>query len=338
MRCIRLYALLFCGLLTFRLHGQPPAGLPRTGLFQAGLPPAGSVPIGRFLTDSIEVGRPFQYSLTYYHAPTAEVLFPDTAHQFAPFRVEQIAVFPTLTTGEGQRAISRDSAVYTLLSFETMSAQTLQTGIRLINARDCTLVQSSFDTVWLRSRLLTTALNIPLASTLATDTTVVPLRQQFNYPVLGVVLIGLASLGVLLYVLFGRAGQRQWRLYRLRVDHARFLREYNRLSRSLNPDTAAETANQSVIVWKAYLEKLERQPYASLTTPEIAERTGDNRVADALREADRMIYGGAFSARSPEALRILADVATQTYHRRRVVIGLSRSSRSLTTVAPTLNA
>lgn len=319
---LRLFVLLVIGLSAYPLRGQPPVG---------------SVPIGRFLTDSIEIGRPFQYSLTYYHAPTAEVLFPDTARQFAPFRVQQVATFPTLTTGEGRRAISRDSAVYTLVSFETSPAQVLRTSIQLINAQDCTLVQSPPDTVWLRSRLVTTDLNAPSALTLATDTAVVSLRQQFNYPVLAAVLIGTGLLAVLLYVLFGRAGQRQWRQYRLRVDHARFLRQYNRLSRSLSPDTAAETANQSVVVWKAYLEKLERQPYASLTTPEIAERTGDNRVADALREADRMIYGGAFSARSPEALRILADVATQTYHRRRAASGSIRPLRSPTAATPTLD-
>lgn len=317
---IWLYAGLLFGGLTLPLRGQPPA--------------EGSVPIGRFLTDSIDIGRPFQYSLTYDHPPAAEVLFPDTARQFAPFRVQRVAVFPTLTTGEGRRAVSRDSAVYTLLSFETSPFQVLQTDIRLVNARDCTRVRSLPDTVWLRSGLAAAALTAPLTATLATDTTVVPLRQQLNYPVLGVVLIGVGLLGALLYVLFGQTSQRHWRLYRLRLDHSRFRREYNRLSRSLSPDTAAETANQSVIVWKAYLEKLERQPYASLTTPEIAERTGDSRVADALREADRMIYGGAFSARSPEALRILANVATQTYHRRRAASGASRLRRSPTADAP----
>ncbi len=321
MRCLlRLCAFFLCGVIP--LYGQAPAS---------------SAPIGRFLTDSIDVGRPFRYSLTYDHAPTVDVLFPDTARQFSPFRVQQVAVFPTLTSGSGSRAVSRDSAVYTLVSFETHPTQVLQTSVRLINERDCTRVLSTLDTVWLRSRLAPAGSNKPTSFTLATNTALVPLRQQFNYPVLGVVLVGVSLLGVLVYVLFGRAGQRQWRLYRLRVEHVRFLREYNRLSRGLSPETAAETANQAVVVWKAYLEKLERQPYASLTTPEIAERTGDNRVADALREADRMIYGGTFSARSPEALRILADVATQTYHRRRLVSGASRPRRSAGRV-PTLNA
>ena len=52
-----------------------------------------------------------------------------------------------------------------------------------------------------------------------------------------------------------------------------------------------------------------------MTTSELAEHMGSDRVTDALREADRMIYGGAFSPQSQSALRLLSEVATQAYHR-----------------------
>jgi hypothetical protein len=61
--------------------------------------------------------------------------------------------------------------------------------------------------------------------------------------------------------------------------------------------------------------QLSGQAYAALTTSEIADLTGDDRVADALRTTDRMIYGGAFSEQSAGALRVLRDVAEQTYVR-----------------------
>ncbi|QJW92178.1 hypothetical protein HNV11_01985 [Spirosoma taeanense] len=257
--------------------------------------------------------------MTFRHAPTAEVLFPDTARHFLPFRVRQITITPTETTGQGLSAISRDSAVYTLISFETDPAQLLRVPIRLINARDCTILMTGIDTVFLRSRLTSPASGsgLPTGLTLASATRLAPLQQQFNYPALGLVLLVLSLTALLLYGLFGRSIRRQWRLYGLRQQHLRFMRDYNRLSRGINADTAADTANQAVITWKAYLEQLENQPYASLTTLEIAERTGDERVTDALREADRMIYGGSFSAQLPESLRVLREVADQTYRRRR---------------------
>lgn len=280
---------------------------------------------GYFLTDSIDVGRPFQYALTYRHPPTVDVLFPDTAHHFIPYQVQNVAIFATETVGAGPDAVSRDSAVYTLVSFETDSVQLLQVPIRLLNATDCTTLLTPTDTVFLRSLLTSVSSGSagPQAFTLATTTTLAPLQQQFNYPVLAVGVLAVGVLAGLLYGLFGRFLQRQWRLYQLNRRHIRFLRQYDRLSRDINARTAAETANQAVILWKTYLEKLDRQPYASLTTPELAERMNDERITNALRETDRMMYGGAFSPQSQSALQVLGDVATQTYQRCRAQLRAS---------------
>ena len=290
-----------------------------SGLTLRAQPPAQPMLVGRFLTDSIDIGRPFQYALTYRHPPAADLLFPDTANQFAPYRVKNVALFTTRTTGTGFEAVSVDSAVYTLLSFETDSVQLLRVPIRLINAVDCTNLFTQTDTVFLRSKLRSApaALTDDASLTLATETTVAPLQQQFNYPVLGLFAAGLALAMGLLYRISGRTVQRQWRLYQLNRQHRQFLREFNRLSRSINADSAADTANQAVISWKTYLEIIEKRPYSSLTTSEIAERVDDERVTTALREADRMIYGGAFSAQSAASLRVLSDVATHRYRHRR---------------------
>ncbi|MCK8491429.1 hypothetical protein M0L20_06160 [Spirosoma sp. RP8] len=285
-------------------------------------PPAKRTLNGQFLDDSIEIGRPFRYAVTYRHVPTAEVLFPDTAVHFLPFRVKEISVFPTQTTGQGPLAVSRDSAVYTLVSFETDSAQLLQVPIRLVNANDCTSLMTQIDTVFLRSKLtLPRSGTAPTQSlTLASETQLARLQQQFNYPVLVEALLVAGALLTLINLLFGRSIRHQWQIYQLYQQHKRFLQEYNRLSQLLSADTAPDMANQAIVIWKTYLESLEKQPYASLTTPEIAERTGDERVADALREADRMIYGGTFSAQSQDALQVLLKVAVQAYHRQRNVL------------------
>jgi hypothetical protein len=274
---------------------------------------------GHFLTDSIEIGRPFQYALTYRHSPIVDVLFPDTARSFAPYKVQNVAVFSTQTTGIGYKAVSRDSAVYTLVSFETDSIQLLRVPIQIINDIDCTTQWTGIDTVFLHSKLPPTrsVLTRYRSLTLDTETDLAPLQQQLNYSVLATGLLVISLIALLLYGLFGRAIRRLWRLYQLNRRHTRFLRDYNRLSQRLNSFTAAETANQAVVLWKTYLEKLDLQPYTSLTTPEIAERMNNERIADALREADRMIYGGTFSPQSQLALQALSDVATQTYHDRR---------------------
>ena len=304
MKSISCLLLLFCWFLTISGWAQPSVH---------------SRVRGHFLTDSLEIGRPFRYSLTYWHPPRIDALFPDTSKAFLPYRVQKVDVYATQTTGTGALAVSRDSAVYTLVSFETDSIQLLRVPIRAINDIDCTAQWTQTDTVFLRSKLRPLQLNStnPQTTTLATETKLVPLQQQFNYAVLAKGLLSISVVAALLYGLFGRTIRRQWRLYQLNRRHLRFLQNYNQLILHLNSLTASETANQAVVMWKIYLERLDRQPYIALTTPELAERMNNERVTDALREADRMIYGGTFSTQSQPALWTLRDIATQVYHRSR---------------------
>ena len=44
-----------------------------------------SLPQGRFLRPTVRVGEIIEYELTYRHAPSLEVIFPDSAAEFAPF-------------------------------------------------------------------------------------------------------------------------------------------------------------------------------------------------------------------------------------------------------------
>lgn len=290
-------------------------------LIQAQPPVRNAVPTGLFLTDSVAIGRPIQYSLVYRHPATVDVLFPDTARSFAPYRVQKVSVFATQTTGSGTSAISRDSAVYTLVSFETDSVQLLKVPVRVIHETDCTAHWTRTDTVFLRSKLPAVALtdssrSMP-APELLTETNLAPLQQQFNYTALvaGFLLASLVALG--LYGLLGRIILRYWQLFQLHQNHRRFLKEYNQLTQSINAFSASETARRAVMLWKVYLERLDAQPYSSLTTPELASRMKDDRVLSALREADRMIYGGAFSDDSLAALKLLGKVATNRYQRYR---------------------
>jgi hypothetical protein len=266
----------------------------------------------RFLADSVEVGRPFVYTLWVRHSPRQEVLFPDTVRQFAPYVVQSMVAFPTLTTGD----ISRDSAVYTLISFETDLWQTLAVPVRLLNGTDTLTLRPAPATLRLRSRLNRADTTAPAALTLTPDLAPQSLRQEFNYPVLASVLLIVGATLSVFYALFGRVLRQRWRRYQLYRRHNRFLQTYGRLIRSLNADTAADTASQAIGRWKQYLEQLENEPFLSLTTREISERLQSHKLADALREVDQVIYGGTFSEQLPVALYLLRDVATQTYRRR----------------------
>ncbi|ARK11558.1 hypothetical protein [Fibrivirga algicola] len=276
--------------------------------------PALAQPVGQFIDDTIEVGRPFRYALTVKHRASQDVFYPDTARHFAPFLVQSVAIFPTKTVNK----ISLDSAVYTLVSFEVSRARVLQVPVYMANGADCTALLSSPDTVFLRSRVLATTR--PDTLQLAANAILTPLPQEFNYAYLTVAVGLMGVVAAAIYILFGSLLRQRWERYLLTRDHTRFLRMYNQLTRNLGPESTGDTTNQAIVNWKKYLELLEKKPYTSLTSSEIADRIGDDRLTDALRETDRMIYGGSFTDQSPLALRVLRDVAVTAYQRRREAI------------------
>jgi len=281
-----------------------------------------TIPVGKFLTDSIEIGRPFRYALSFRHPISEDVLFPDST-AFAPFMVREKLFLPTRSDAQ----ISIDSAVYTLVSFEIQPQLTLRVPLYIVGPADCTVVFSSTDTLFFRSRFQTAR---PDTLQLQTSTQITPLRQELNYPVLVIFLAGIGLLVGLVYALFARTINRKLALFRLRQRHLSFLREYNRLVRTLNADLATEIAYQAVIRWRNYLEGLEKQPYSTMTTPEIVERItkrqsglpgiNEQDVEEALKTADRMIYGDTYTDKSNESMRLLRTVAIQMYGQRRAVL------------------
>ncbi len=292
-----------------------------TTLF-AQTPAPSTLPMGQFLADSVEIGRPFRYALTFRHPIGEDVLFPDST-AFAPFLVREKSFLPTRSDAQ----TSTDSAVYTLVSFETQPQLTLRVPLYILGPGDCTVVFSSIDTVFFRSRLQTAR---PDTLQLATSTQVTPLRQELNYPVLLAVLGAIGLIISVIYALFARTINQQLAFFRLRRQHRSFLREYNRLVRTLSAESATEVANQAVVRWRNYLESLEQQPYSTMTTPEIVERITNRQpglpgvsgedVEEALKTADRMIYGGTYTNQSGESMQLLRTVAIIIYHQRRAVM------------------
>lgn len=290
-------------------------------------------PQGVFLSDSIDLGKPFQYALSIRHRSGVDVFFPDTAKNFSPFVVRDISVYPTRTNAAG----SLDSAVYTLVSFETQSAQTLSVPILLARSTgDCTALRTIADTVFLRERILTSR---PDTLRLATETRVRTLRQQMNYPLLFVIVAGVALLTGIVYLLFGKFIVVQYRLFRLYQRQREFERSYARLIRNLTPENASERAGKAVFIWKQHLEWLEKKPFTTMTTREVADSIKDPRLADALREADGIVYGGIFSEQTQAPLRVLCDMTVHSYHqRRRAVLDALRPPVDSPTEIPSYHA
>jgi len=269
-------------------------------------------PIGRFQTDSIELGRPIDYALSYHHNPSAEVFFPDTTYNFYPFEIIRKNIFQTSTTN----GVSIDSVIYTLVTFEITKNQKLGLPIYVLSKRDCTMVYSLTDSVFLKEMIKTSVDSLQLK----TDTKLLLLSQQVNYPKIMTYILGILGVVLIIYALFGRFIRKQYTLFLFSRRHVDFLANYKKFTRSTLDDV---TIGKALVLWKKHLEWLEKRPYTSYTTKEIVSRLPSARLEDDLREVDSAIYGGILSTQMPSAMNILLDKATELYKNRREELAAS---------------
>jgi hypothetical protein len=279
-------------------------------------------PQGTFLADTLVTGKPFRYAFSYLHDTRQEVFFPDTTFDFSPFELVDQEYFTTRTEPGG----SLDSTIYRLVAFDVAALQVLRLPVYVLNGRDCTAVYADADTIPLRLSLPATTR--PDTLRLLSETRVDVLRRQFNYPVFVAVLVSVALASLVIYWLFGRGIMRQWNLFQLQRRHRDFVRTFARLSRNAQERESISEAEKAVIIWKKYLERMDRKPFATYTTREIVDNFPDEFLEEALKNMDRIIYGQVKSKQMDASLQVLKNVAQRVYRRRRLEIASVRSTTS----------
>ena len=241
-------------------------------------------PVGQFVPDTVKIGESIQYTFSFSYPAELEVVFPDENFSFAPFEYIDRTFVPTRTDSIN----SFDSVVYTLTTFELDTFQSLSLPIYIISAdeegeADSITIFASPDSVYLQ-QLIT---ELPDSLDLKNNTAYLDTPLQFNYPYF---LIGLGILVVLLliiYLLFGEKIRRQWQLRRLRKNHEQFREKFARQLEQLRQSPDKEQLEQTLVLWKRYMERLERAPYTKMTTKEIVKLPEEQTLKDDLRAIDR---------------------------------------------------
>ncbi|MFM8348247.1 MAG: hypothetical protein ACKOAR_09410, partial [Bacteroidota bacterium] len=91
--------------------------------------------------------------------------------------------------------------------------------------------------------------------------------------------------------------------------------QFIRLLEALKQQSAPETAETLLRVWKEYMEQLENRPYRKLTSREIQAMVKQERVTASLAVADRLIYGGIRPS-SYDAFHELKSFSEDRFHSR----------------------
>jgi hypothetical protein len=264
---------------------------------------------GSFTQDSVRIGEIISYSLTCRYPSALEVIFPDSAFDYAPFEFVSKTYYPTRSSA----GISRDSAVYLLRTFEVEKEQRLQLPVFLLQEGDTVLVSGAADSVWLQEMVQAVEDPLPLRN----DTSLLLIQKRLNYPYLLVGLVAGAGLLYLIWRIFGASILTNYKLYTLKKDHAQFVSRYNvQVERFRRSETLANM-EKAVSLWKNYLTKLEDKAINSFTTKEISVYYNEEEdISTALKLCDRAIYGNIIvneASESSRALSLLQNFAVQRY-------------------------
>ncbi|MES2732532.1 MAG: hypothetical protein V4714_12315 [Bacteroidota bacterium] len=268
-----------------------------------------SLPHGYFLSDSIRIGSPVVYSLSFRHSPATVIVFPDTSYNFFPFELVNKQFFPTRTNG----SVSLDSVVYTLMTFGIEPVQSLSIPIYVVSEKDSTPVFSTPDSVFLREMITGSVDTLSLKA----NTKYIPLGRETNYIYVFLILLGLVVLFGIFVLVFGKQIRKRFRLYRLQRRHHSFIQHFQPSNGQADQADIVTLLEKRVVLWKKYIESLADKPYSSYTTKEISDSIRERSLGDSLKQIDRTIYGGLPYDRASGSFKALQDFAVRLYEKRR---------------------
>jgi len=266
-------------------------------------------PNGEFISDSIKIGEPVKFALSYRHHKEIEIIFPDSSFLFTPFEYINKEYFPTKT----KDSISTDSTIYTLRTFDLQKSLELSLPIFIIEQGDTIRLNSNNDKINIIQYFET----IPDSLKLKTNTNYVPVYFQKNYPyIIAAVLISIVFL-ILFYFMLGKTILKNYKLYIMYNNHRAFLINFERLQKDMLKNPDLQTMEKVLGEWKTYLTKLEQKPINTYTTREIISLFNKDELKENLQEIDRSIYSGNIFGDPSKALGVLRKFSNKRYKKRR---------------------
>ncbi|MGF1638721.1 MAG: hypothetical protein ACFCUU_16725 [Cyclobacteriaceae bacterium] len=264
---------------------------------------------GVFLKDSIKIGEDVEFSLSARYPRNFELVFPDSTFNFFPFEFVTGRYYLT----KSDSTLSRDSAVYTLATFEIDSIQYLELPVYIINGKDSVAVNSKMDSVI----LIQVVKEITEETSFIADNTFYDVPTDFNYPYFLIALAILVFISLVVLLFFGRKIMNQYRKWKLQKNHKKFTALFQSIIRDFENGSSSRSAEDVLSIWKKYMEKLEKTPYTKLTSKEISKKHPESaELSNTLRHIDKSIYSDQHDARLHLQFEFLLSFSTQQHNQR----------------------
>lgn len=266
-------------------------------------------PKGDFLADSVRIGQPVKYALSFHHPRTMELFFPDSTYSFLPFEFIKKEYFPTKTID----SISVDSVVYTLRTFEIKKNIELSLPVFIVEQGDTIRQYSSHDGISIQQYIN----EVPDSLQFKSNTNYTTVEPRFNYPYYLTILFLVFLISVLLYFALGKAILRNYRLYMMYNKHVQFLKKFEKLHKEMEESPNVKAMEKVLGEWKDYLTRLEHKPINTFTTTEIISLFNKEDLKESLQQVDRSIYSGSITNDPHGALSVLKKFSNKRYKKRR---------------------
>lgn len=276
-------------------------------LFQA-LKLSGQVftPSATFSKDSIRIGEEVVYSLSIRFPKQIDIVFPDTLYDFFPFELNAKVAFATMSDS----LFSFDSAVYYLTTFEIDTIQRLELPVFLVTKGDSIIIKPGPDSI----RLIQVVKTIPDSIVMLENTAFSNVRLSFNYPYLVVGVTAFILISLIIFLVFGKGIRKRIALYRLHRFHRKFMESFVKAIQNLNPRQDYPKLEKLLLLWKKYMEQLNKKPYSKLTSQEIKVLYPDKDLTKALQHIDGAIYGGILDKKIARSFDYLRRVSEDSFH------------------------
>lgn len=262
-------------------------------------------PKGYFLSDSIKIGEPINYTLAVKYPRNMQIIFPDSTYNYYPFEY----ISKSYSKTQSDSLFSYDSVSYTLTSFEIDSILPLALPVFIITDNDSLAIHADENSIYLKELITTAPDTLQVKSN--TEYREVPIG--FNYPY---ILIGLAGVVIVAggtWLLFGKFFEEKIKIYRLRKAHKRFREDYSTLLQSYRSKNL-KNPEEILILWKKYMEGLERMPYTKQTSKEIVKNTENVPLKQSLRSIDRSIYGNIADEDLIHSFNLLSEYSEERFN------------------------
>lgn len=262
-------------------------------------------PKGKFLADSIRIGEPVNYSLAIKYPKNMQIIFPDSTFNFYPFEF----ISKNFSKTRSDSLYSYDSTTYVLSSFELDQVQYLALPVFIISGMDSVPVQAVADSVFLKELILEASDTLAVRESISYR----EVETEINYPYILIGFSILVAIFVIVYLIFGKKIEEKIRLYRLKKSHNRFKEKYYRLLNDLK-ENKLKYPEEILIVWKEYMEDLEKQPYTKQTSKEIVLNSENEALKNSLRSIDRSIYGNISDQHLIQSFENLSEYSEIRYN------------------------